>query len=131
MKGLRLARVLRGLSQQQVAERTGIGQQYLSKLERGVRVTSPERLQELFDAINATPRPDPEAQFVHDVARPVSELKTEATAIHALLDAIVTELRRGGDREALARLAEIALDRQRMILAALKARTDSLPGRAH
>ncbi|WP_343794332.1 helix-turn-helix transcriptional regulator [Brevundimonas kwangchunensis] len=49
------ARLTAGLSQEQLAERSGFSQQYLSGLERGQRNPTVVTLFELSQALNVTP----------------------------------------------------------------------------
>ena len=66
--GRNFARIRRakGLTQEQVAERSGFGQQYLSGLERGRRNPTVVTLYELAQALEVTPveliKPDDEEQ---------------------------------------------------------------------
>jgi transcriptional regulator with XRE-family HTH domain len=126
MRDLREARRARGLRQEDVARAVGEHQSTISRRERKVIPTSPERLDELLAAIEIQEPLDPDAELLHDLSRPLPELKLESEAVHALLTAIVTELAAGGDRERLARIADLAISRQRRILECLNLRVASL-----
>lgn len=52
---IRALRVAAGLTQEQLAERVGIGPQYMSRLERARRVPSLDMIVELAAALNTTP----------------------------------------------------------------------------
>ena len=131
MRDLKEARHTRGLRQIDAARAAGVHQTTISRLERKVQTTSPERLQQILTAIENAPQRTEDEELVADLQRPVSELKAEAVAIKFLLEAIASELRSGGDREALGHLAELAIARQDRILAGLQVRVESLPGEAN
>ena len=67
----RKLRAAKGLTQEQVAERTGISQQYLSSLEAGKRNPTVVTLFELTDPLGAVPM---------DLLRPIDE-QANATGV--------------------------------------------------
>lgn len=127
LKELRLAL---GLRQVDAARAADVHQSTISRLERNVITTAPERLQKILAAIELFPV-DGDTELSADVARPLDELKKDATSINSLLTAIVRELRAGGDRELLAELAALAIDRAERIRVAVNTRIASLPGKAN
>ncbi len=54
-QNVRLARLAAGLTQEQLADRSGFSQQYLSDLERGRRNPTVVSLWELAQALDTTP----------------------------------------------------------------------------
>lgn len=130
MRDLKEVRLALGLRQVDAARAADVHQSTISRLERKVVTTSPERLQEILTALELFPV-DADAEAINDATVPLEKLKSEAGAVNRLLTSIVAELRAGGDRELLGELAALALDRQRRILAAVNTRIASLPGRAH
>ena len=64
-RNVRLCRVDAGLTQEQLSDRSGFSQQYISDMERGLRNPTIVSLYELADALGTTPvaliTPDDEA----------------------------------------------------------------------
>ena len=54
-RNVRLSRLARGLTQEALASRAGVSQQYISELERGRRNPTVLALAELAGALNSTP----------------------------------------------------------------------------
>jgi transcriptional regulator with XRE-family HTH domain len=54
-RNVRRLRILRGMTQEQFADRSGFSQQYISDLERGLRNPTVVTLFELAQALETTP----------------------------------------------------------------------------
>ena len=108
MRDLKKVRCARGLRQADVARAAGVHQSTISRWERGVLTSPPERGRQILDAIDALRK-----------QTPTEDLRTEAAAVHSLLMTITTEARAGADGETLGHLAKLASSRQRRVLRCL------------
>ena len=86
--GKRIARcrIRKGLKQAEVEERAGIGQKYLSSIERAVSIPSTEVIMKIADALDTTPdeflvgtvqREGEEWKNVAELLRPMDEKKLD------------------------------------------------------